>query len=97
MPKLCFRRRFGRETKSVTFSDTGRMMRILHLLSQRPDATGSGIYVQAMLREARAKGHQNFLVAGIDPEGCDLPADISEDTVHSWNLIARICRFPLSA
>jgi glycosyltransferase involved in cell wall biosynthesis len=54
-------------------------MRILHLLSQRPDATGSGIYVQAMLREARAKGHHNFLVAGIDPEGCGLPADIGDD------------------
>jgi hypothetical protein len=26
-------------------------MKILHLLSQRPDSTGSGIYLQAMLRE----------------------------------------------
>jgi len=49
-------------------------MRILHILSQRPEATGSGIYIQAMLREAARKGHTNFLVAGIpddqppDPE-----------------------------
>lgn len=54
-------------------------MRILHLLSQRPDATGSGIYVQAMLREARAKGHHNFLVAGIDSDGCDPPDDMDGD------------------
>jgi glycosyltransferase involved in cell wall biosynthesis len=40
-------------------------LRILHLLSQRPDSTGSGIYVQAMLRESRIRGHENFLVAGI--------------------------------
>jgi len=49
-------------------------MKILHILSQRPEATGSGIYIQAMLREAARQGHSNFLVAGIpddqppDPE-----------------------------
>ena len=40
-------------------------LKILHLLSQRPDSTGSGIYVQAMLREAAKCGHSNFLLAGI--------------------------------
>jgi len=40
-------------------------MKILHVLSQRPEATGSGIFIQAMLREAARKGHTNFLVAGI--------------------------------
>ena len=40
-------------------------LKILHLLSQRPDSTGSGIYVQAMLREAANRGHTNFLMAGI--------------------------------
>lgn len=49
-------------------------MKILHVLSQRPEATGSGIFIQAMLREAARKGYSNFLVAGIpddqppDPE-----------------------------
>jgi glycosyltransferase involved in cell wall biosynthesis len=42
-----------------------KTLRIFHLLSQRPDSTGSGIYLQAMLRESRARGHENFLVAGI--------------------------------
>ena len=42
-----------------------RPLRILHALSQRPDSTGSGIYIQAMLREASKNGHTNFLVAGI--------------------------------
>jgi glycosyltransferase involved in cell wall biosynthesis len=40
-------------------------LRILHLLSQRPDSTGSGIYIQALLREAAAAGHENFLLAGV--------------------------------
>jgi len=40
-------------------------IKILHLLSQRPDSTGSGIYLQAMLRESKKGGHENFLIAGI--------------------------------
>jgi glycosyltransferase involved in cell wall biosynthesis len=43
-------------------------MKILHLLSQRPDSTGSGIYLQAMLREGAKQGYRNFLIAGL-PEG----------------------------
>lgn len=43
-------------------------LKILHVLSQRPDSTGSGIYIQAMLRGASAAGHTNFLVAGIQSD-----------------------------
>ncbi|SLM29461.1 putative glycogen synthase (Starch (bacterial glycogen) synthase) [Desulfamplus magnetovallimortis] len=40
-------------------------MKILHLISQAPDYTGSGKYIQAMLMCSTRKGHQNFLVAGV--------------------------------
>ena len=50
-----------------------KKLKILHILSQRPDSTGSGIYLQAMLREAAACGHDNFLVAGIQS---DWPAEL---------------------
>lgn len=43
-------------------------MRILHVLSQIPDFTGSGKTVQAILHQAEARGHENFLVAGIQQE-----------------------------
>jgi len=43
-------------------------LKILHLLSQRPDSTGSGIYLQAMLREAAAAGYKNFMLAGIQSD-----------------------------
>ena len=46
-------------------------MKILHQLSQRPDSTGSGAYVQAMIREATACGYDNYLVAGVCPDYCD--------------------------
>ena len=45
--------------------------KILHLLSQRPDSTGSGIYIQAMIREAATCGYDNYLVAGLCAKGCD--------------------------
>ena len=40
-------------------------MKILHLLSQHPEATGSGVTLLNIIREAAAFGHENFLVAGV--------------------------------
>lgn len=40
-------------------------MKILHLISQHPESTGSGFYIQNLIRKADAAGHSNFLVAGI--------------------------------
>lgn len=42
-------------------------MRILHLLSQHPESTGSGFYLQNIIRQAAAAGHDNYLVAGVSP------------------------------
>jgi glycosyltransferase involved in cell wall biosynthesis len=53
--------------------------KILHLLSQRPDSTGSGIYVQAMIREAAACGYDNYLVAGVHSDRWDNPDCIQQD------------------
>ena len=58
-------------------------MRILHLLSQRPEATGSGIFIQAMLREAVRKGHANYLVAGI-PDDCPPAPDLLSGVPHRF-------------
>lgn len=40
-------------------------MKVLHILSQMPDFTGSGKYVQEMIRQGQARGHETFLVAGV--------------------------------
>ncbi len=58
---------------------TQRPLKILHLLSQRPDSTGSGIYIQAMLREADKKGHCNYLIAGIQNDWAPSLDCIDED------------------
>jgi glycosyltransferase involved in cell wall biosynthesis len=54
-------------------------LKILHVLSQRPDSTGSGIYVQAMIREATKCGFDNFLVAGLSSSICDDTVCIPQD------------------
>ena len=46
-------------------------MKILHVLGQRPEKTGSGIYLHAIMRKSQAHGFSNHLLAGI-PAG-DLP------------------------
>ncbi|NPA25829.1 MAG: glycosyltransferase family 4 protein [Deltaproteobacteria bacterium] len=55
-------------------------MRILHCLSQIPGKTGSGVYLQAIVREAASAGHRQAVVCGL-PQGMkiadcglDLPA-----------------------
>lgn len=40
-------------------------MRILHLLSQRPSLTGSGITLDAVVRRAAAAGHDQRVVVGV--------------------------------
>jgi len=39
-------------------------MRILHLISQTPDFTGSGKFIQQIITRSRGRGYENFLVAG---------------------------------
>jgi glycosyltransferase involved in cell wall biosynthesis len=58
-------------------------MKILHLLSQRPDSTGSGVYVQAIMAQASRRGHTNALVAGIPRDYCfpDPVQDLCADQV----------------
>jgi glycosyltransferase involved in cell wall biosynthesis len=44
-------------------------VKILNIISQRPDSTGSGIYLQEVMAQAQTDGHHNYLVCGLDQEG----------------------------
>ncbi len=58
-------------------------MKILHLLSQIPDATGSGIYLQAAMRHAAQRGFTNILLAGVPIHADHLELlDLSQDCYH---------------
>ncbi|MGO5064443.1 MULTISPECIES: glycosyltransferase [unclassified Clostridium] len=41
------------------------MKKILNILAQRPDKTGSGMYLQALIKEADKNGYKQAVVAGI--------------------------------
>ena len=43
----------------------GGTMNILHVLGQRPEKTGSGIYLHSIMRKAQEHGFSNHLLAGI--------------------------------
>ncbi|MFC1588044.1 glycosyltransferase family 4 protein [Planctomycetota bacterium] len=58
-------------------------LRILHILSQRPGFSGSGIFLQAMVREAARRGFKQQAIAG-GPAGTsyiELPP-LQEDDLH---------------
>ena len=40
-------------------------LRILHVIGQRPEMTGSGIYLEAIIRESQKHGFSNYWVAGV--------------------------------
>lgn len=47
-------------------------MKILHVLSQRPELTGSGIYLQQVITHAAKQGHKNALLAAL-PDDATAP------------------------
>ncbi|WP_031479201.1 glycosyltransferase family 4 protein [Maridesulfovibrio frigidus] len=50
-------------------------MKVLHIISQTPDFTGSGKYVLEMIDQSKKQGHENFLVAGT-ASNYSLPAHV---------------------
>jgi glycosyltransferase involved in cell wall biosynthesis len=44
----------------------GAFMRILNVLTQKPNSTGSGVYMTELVKQFQALGHEQAVVAGID-------------------------------
>jgi glycosyltransferase involved in cell wall biosynthesis len=58
-------------------------MKILHILSQRPDSTGSGYYLQNIIRLAEKAGHRNYLLAAL-PVGEELQLSGAAHTIMEF-------------
>lgn len=60
-------------------------MKILHVIGQRPEKTGSGFYLRAIAAEAKKNGLTNFMVAGVpatDPADLEcIPSDCCQYTL----------------
>jgi glycosyltransferase involved in cell wall biosynthesis len=54
-------------------------MRILHIISQSPDFTGSGKYIQEIIRQSAKNGHDSFLLAGAQADFTISPSLIPRD------------------
>ncbi len=50
-------------------------MKILYLLSQKPGNTGSGFYVQSVMKQALQKGHHCYLLSGIQNDSAPNKSD----------------------
>lgn len=54
-------------------------MKILHIISQSPDFTGSGKYIQEIILQSAKNGHDNFLLAGAQADFNISPSVIPRD------------------
>jgi glycosyltransferase involved in cell wall biosynthesis len=68
----------ARRSAAVKIRDPGMdktHLKILHVIGQRPEMTGSGIYMEALIRESQKHGFSNYRVAGVPVGGRSLSTD----------------------
>ena len=58
-------------------------LKILHVIGQRPEMTGSGIYLESIIRESKKHGLSNYWVAGV-PAGRNFPSNDIHQTEGSY-------------
>ncbi len=71
-------------------------MRVLHILTQRPSLTGSGITLDAIVRQASAAGWEQRVVVGV-PKGDSRPdvGGLAPDAVHPLGFGGAELPFPV--
>lgn len=68
-------------------------MRILNITAQKPDSTGSGIYLSELVKELNREGHTQAVIAGVYPEDeILLPPDVER---FLYIFIQKSCLLPL--
>ncbi len=74
----------------------GKSLKILHIISQTPDFTGSGKYLREVVRQSALNGHENFLVAGIQGD-FKMPGDlVPEDACRSVAFAGKDIAWPIA-
>lgn len=58
-------------------------MKILHLIAQRPDSTGSGIYLQQLMARAHLGGHTNNLICALSGKEAASVEGVSGDKISA--------------
>ncbi len=72
------------------------MPRVLHILSQRPSLTGSGVTLDALVRHAHRSGWQQSVVAGV-PDNDPVPevGGLPTDRIHTLRFESTHLPFPV--
>lgn len=88
-------RRPVRETAAAGAQPAGAL-RVLHLLAQQPGKTGSGIYLEALVRHGAGAGIAQRVVVGI-PAGAPVPvlSPLAEGQVHAVRFGTPPADFPV--
>ncbi len=71
-------------------------MKILHVIGQRPEKTGSGIYLQAIAGKAQAKGFSNYMVAGVPANNIPVISHIPPDHCQYVLFESDLLNFPVT-
>jgi len=58
-------------------------LKILHVIGQRPEMTGSGIYLESIIKESEKHGLSTYSVAGV-PAGRNIPSNDIHQTKGSY-------------
>jgi glycosyltransferase involved in cell wall biosynthesis len=58
-------------------------LKILHVIGQRPEMTGSGIYQEALIRESQKRGFSNYRIAGV-PAGWVHPSGDKQEVKNAY-------------
>ena len=58
-------------------------LKILHVIGQRPEMTGSGIYLESIIRESKKHNLSTYWVAGV-PAGRNVPSSDIHQTQGSY-------------
>jgi len=56
-------------------------LNILHVLGQRPEMTGSGIYLEALIKESKKHGFTNYRIAGVP--AANVPPQANDNVTNS--------------
>ncbi len=72
------------------------MPRVLHVLSQRPSLTGSGITLDALVRNAASSGWDQHVVVGVPDDNSEPQVgDLSPDRIHPLRFGGEDLPFPV--
>lgn len=68
-------------------------MKILHIISQKPSDTGSGLYIRNLIKELKKRGHKQSILCGVENLN---ESELGIDEVKSYPVIFNTKKLPFN-